>query len=191
MGQIPADQLAQSKAPFADAARILFGPVGASLITVGAIVSCFGALNGWTLLAAQIPLAAARDKIFPQVFAKESQRGTPVNGLIITSSLITCLLFLTLDQGLIKQFQFIALLATLSGLIPYFFTVMAELMIFIKDRHLFQHEKLWPSVIIAILAGIYAFWMIIGSGQNIVFYGSLLFFTSIPVYIWMKHRETK
>lgn len=190
MGQIPAEQLAHSNAPFADAAKILFGSVGSSFIAIGAIVSCFGALNGWTLLQAQIPLAAARDGIFPQFFAKETRDGTPINGLIFTSLLITCLLLLTLDKGLIKQFQFITLLATLAGLIPYFFTTMAELMIFIKDRKSFKHEKLWPSVIIAIIAGIYSFWMIIGSGQEIVFYGSLLFFSSIPVYIWMKHKDT-
>jgi APA family basic amino acid/polyamine antiporter len=190
MGQISSEQLAHSNAPFADAARILFGPVGASLIAIGAIVSCFGALNGWTLLQAQIPLAAARDKLFPQFFAKETSSGTPVNGLVFTSILITGLLLLTLDQGLIKQFKFITLLATLAGLIPYFFTTMAELMIFIKEPEMFKGEKLWPSVIIAIVAGTYAFWIIIGAGQNIVFYGSLLFFSSIPVYIWMKYRET-
>lgn len=190
MGQIPASQLVHSTAPFADAARVLFGPIGASLIAIGAIVSCLGALNGWTLLPAQIPLAAARDGIFPKIFAKESRFGTPMNGLLITSSLITCLLLLTLDKGLIKQFQFITLLATLAGLIPYFFTTMAELMIFIKDRDLVKHERLLPSIMVAILAGIYAFWTISGSGQDTVFYGSLLFFSSIPVYVWMKYRET-
>jgi APA family basic amino acid/polyamine antiporter len=189
MGQIPADKLAHSTAPFADAARALFGPSGAAFIAFGAIISCIGALNGWTLLPAQITLAAARDNIFPKTFAKESRNGTPVNGLIITSVLITCLLLLTLNKGLIKQFQFITLLATLAGLIPYFFTTMAELMIFIKDRDLAKHKNLFPSIVIAILAGIYSFWTIIGSGQETVFYGSLLFFSSIPVYIWMKYRE--
>ncbi len=48
---------------------------------------------------------------FSEIFAKETPQGTPINGLIITSLLITCLLFLTLDKGLIKQFQFITLLA--------------------------------------------------------------------------------
>lgn len=189
MGQIPAGQLAHSTAPFADTARIIFGPIGASIIAFGAIVSCLGALNGWTLLPAQILLAASRDGIFPKMFSKESRFNTPANGLIVTSILITCMLLLTLDKGLIKQFQFITLLATLAGLIPYFFTTMAELMIFIKDRDLVKHENLIPSVIIAIFAGIYAFWMIIGAGHDTVFYGSLLFFSSIPVYIWMKYRE--
>jgi APA family basic amino acid/polyamine antiporter len=148
-----------------------------------------GALNGWTLLPAQVTLAASRDGIFPKIFAKESRFKTPINGLLITSTLITCLLLLTLNKGLIKQFQFITLLATLAGLIPYFFCTMAELMIFIKDRDLVKHKKLFPSIIIAILAGIYAFWTIIGSGQETVFYGSLLFFSSIPVFVWIKYRE--
>ncbi len=189
MGIIPTAQLAHSTAPYADAARIIFGPMGGMLIAVGAIVSCFGALNGWTLLQGQIPMAAARDGLFPQPFAKESRFGTPAFGLIFTSVLITFLLFLTLGQGLVKQFTFIILLATLSSLIPYFFTTMAELVIFVRDRERFNGKRLLGSSIIAILAGIYAFWTIIGSGEQTVFYGCLLFFSSVPVFAWMKYNS--
>jgi len=49
MGLVSPDVLAQSTAPFADAATLLWGRWGYYLIGIGAIVSCFGALNGWTL----------------------------------------------------------------------------------------------------------------------------------------------
>lgn len=191
MGQVPADQLAHSTAPFADAAKVLFGPWGEYMVAIGAIISSFGALIGWTLLTGQIPLAAARDGIFPKMFAQETKNGTPKNALLVSTILLTILLLLTLNKGLIKQFQFVTLLATLATVIPYFFTAMAELVIFIKDRYLIAGEKIVGSVIIAILAGIYSFWMIMGSGEDTVFYGALLFFTSVPVYVWMKHREHK
>jgi len=188
MGTIPLKELAHSTAPYADAARIMFGPIGSILVAAGAVISCFGALNGWTLLQGQIPLAAARDNLFPKVFMKESRYGTPVVGLVVSSVLITLLLLLTLDQGLVKQFTFIILLATLASLIPYFFTTMAELIIFMKFPQEFSGKRILGSVIIAILAGAYAFWTIIGSGQETVFYGTLLFFSSIPIYAWMKWR---
>lgn len=189
MGQVPPDQLAHSTAPFADAGKALFGPIGGDMVAIGAIISSFGALIGWTLLTGQIPMAAARDGIFPKMFAKETKNGTPANALIVSSILLTILLMLTLNKGLIKQFQFVTLLATLATVIPYFFTAMAELVIFIKDRYLIAGEKILGSIIIAILAGVYAFWMIIGSGEDTVFYGALLFFSSAPVYVWMKHKE--
>lgn len=189
MGLIPMEQLAHSNAPFAEAANVIMGPVGKYLVAIGAVISCFGTLNGWTLLQGQIPLAAARDNIFPARFARVSSFGTPAFGLIVTSILITCLLLLTIDKGLIEQFKFITLLATLSSLIPYLFTTMAEIIIFKKYPYEFEGQKLAGSILIAILACIYAFWAILGSGQEIVFYGSLLFFSSVPVYVLMKQKH--
>jgi basic amino acid/polyamine antiporter, APA family len=188
MGIISPANLATSTAPFADAANVMLGGWGGWLIAIGAIVSCFGALNGWTLLQGQIPYAAARDGMFPAIFARKSRYGTPVFGLVLSSVLITALLALTLNQTLVHQFTFIILLATLAALIPYFFTAMAELMIFIKYREHFKGQRLIKSVIIAVLAGTYSFWAIAGSGHEKVFYGMLLFFSGIPIYIWMRWK---
>ena len=66
---------------------------------------------------------------------------------------------------------------------------MAFLFISFKDRKVLPQKKTFSYLIIAILAGAYAFWAMMGAGENIVFYGSLLFFSSIPVYVWMKYRE--
>ena len=56
---IPAKILANSFSPFADAAEIIFGHWGKLLIGIGAIISCFGALNGWTLLVGQVGKSAS------------------------------------------------------------------------------------------------------------------------------------
>jgi APA family basic amino acid/polyamine antiporter len=188
MGSMPLNQLAHSSAPYADAARLMFGPIGSVFVAIGAVISCVGTLNGWVLLQGQIPLAAAEDKLFPRIFAKKSANGTPVVGLVISSILITLLLLLTLSQSLAKQFTVIILLATLASLIPYFLTTMAEFIIFFKYPGLFKGKKFLGSAIIAILAGIYSFWVIIGSGKTTVFYGTLLLLSSVPVYVWMKWR---
>ncbi|MES2998148.1 MAG: amino acid permease [Pseudomonadota bacterium] len=190
MGSMPLSQLAHSNAPYADAARLMFGPIGSIIVAIGAVISCLGALNGWILLQGQIPLAAAEDKLFPRIFEKKSANGTPVMGLVISSVLITLLLLMTLSQSLVKQFTTIILLATLASLIPYFLTTMAELIIFLKYPGLFKGKKLLGSVLIAILAGIYSFWVIIGSGKETIFYGTLLLLSSVPVYVWMKWRAS-
>ncbi len=207
IGVIPATSLMHSSAPFADAANKIFttlgqyispgslgvrlGAFGQDLIAFGAIISCFGALNGWVLLQGQIPFAAARDDLFPRVFAKESRFGTPYVGLFTSAILITGLLTLTLHTALVKQFTLIILLATLASLIPYLFTCMSELLIFIRMREQFNGQRLLKSTIISILASAYAFWMIMGSGVETVFYGTLLFFSSVPVYVWMQWSHRK
>lgn len=188
MGIIGIHALQNSSAPYADAAKLIFGSWGGSLVAFGAVISCVGALNGWTLLSGQIPYAAAKDNLFPKLFAHETSRGTPGTGLVISSLLISILLSLTLSETLVKQFTLITMLATLASLIPYFFTAMAELLLLIKMKEKFNRRRFLISTTIAILAGIYAFWAMIGSGDDIVYYGALLFFSGIPVYVWMKWR---
>jgi len=192
MGVMPMSELAKSSSPYADAANIMFGHTAYYIVAVGAIISCFGALNGWTLLQGQIPMAAARDGLFPKIFAKESRYQTPVVGLITASVFITLLMLLTYNEGSVQQqFTLVILIATLASLIPYFYTCLAELMIFIKYRDQFQGKRLVGSAMISVLGMIYSFWAIMGSGQQILFYGGLLFFSSVPVYVWMKFQHRR
>jgi len=65
---------------------------------------------------------------------------------------------------------------------------MAQLLLFLKDRKRFSKKFLIRSSIIACLAFLYSFWAIIGAGKDTVFYGTLLFFSGVPVYVWMRWR---
>jgi APA family basic amino acid/polyamine antiporter len=135
-GVIPPAVLASSTAPFGEAAEVMWGRWAGSFVAAGAVISCFGALNGWILLQGRVPYAAARDGVFPAAFARLSPRGTPVFGLVFSSVLVTMLLMLNFGAGLVDQFTFIILLATLTALLPYTFATMAELMLYIKHRPL-------------------------------------------------------
>src|SRR5690606_19492891 len=44
---------ANSGAPFSDAAEVMWGSVGAHIITICALAATFGALNGWILIQGQ------------------------------------------------------------------------------------------------------------------------------------------
>ena len=190
MGILPAEDLAQSTAPFADAGTLIWGRWAGSFIAAGAAISAFGALNGWILLQGQMPRAAALDGLFPQVFRKLSRRGTPVPGLIISSLLITGLMALNYTASLVEQFTFIILLATLSTLIPYVFSAVAELVIFVRDRESFSGERLAGGSVIAVLALLYSLWAIVGSGRETVFWGFLLLLAGLPFYWWqVRNRE--
>ena len=126
MSLVPADALGASTAPFADAARSLLGDwARADSSPLGAAISCFGALNGWILLAGQLPLAVARDGLFPPIFGRTSSRGTPAAAMVIGGILTTLMVGLNYTRGLVELFTFMILLATLNTLIPYAFSSMA------------------------------------------------------------------
>ena len=186
MGVVKPEILAKSSAPFAVAATAIFGHWGGIAIAIVAVIATFGTLNGWVLMQGQIPFAAARDGLFPKAFGKLTPMGTPAVGLIVSSVLITGLLALRYGASLVNQFTFIILLAVLASLIPYILTAGAELLIYIKEPEKFSRKRLIRSSILASLAFIYAFWTIIGAGPETVYYGMILFFTGIPVYIWQK-----
>jgi APA family basic amino acid/polyamine antiporter len=190
MGIVPPAGLAASNAPFADAARAVWGNWAGYAVGAGAAISCFGALNGWILLQGQIPLAAARDGLFPRPFGRTSSRGTPAAGIVMSSVLVTLLISLNYTKGLVEQFNFIILLAALNTLVAYTLSSMSQLMIFIREPEKFSGERLLTASVIAVLAFIYSMWAIAGAGRDTVYLGSLLLCSGVPVYVWISWRKT-
>ena len=76
-GIVPTSKLATATAPFSDAANAIFGGTWAgNVMAIAVIISGFGALNGWTMICAEMPLAAAKDGLFPRaVQAHLQERG--------------------------------------------------------------------------------------------------------------------
>lgn len=182
MGIVPPLSLAGSTAPFADAARTVWGPWAAYGIGLGAAIACFGALNGWILLQAQIPKAAAQDGLFPQVFNRTAANGIPLPGLLISSSLVTVLMLLNYTKGLVELFTFIILLATLTCLIPYVFSTMAYALLVWREPAQADGRTVWKETALAGVAFTYAVGAIAGAGQEIVYWGFLALVAGLPVY---------
>jgi APA family basic amino acid/polyamine antiporter len=186
LGILPSAQLAQSKAPFADAAQLIFGGPAATLIALCATLSAFGTLNGWILLQGQLPFAAARDGLFPASFAQLSRFSTPAFGIIVSSILLTFVLYLNYGANLVSQFTSIVTLTTFSLLMPYLFSAAAELKLTLCGRSTVRKGRLWRAVTIALFAFFYAMIAAFGSGQEAVQLGILLVFVGFPVYALMK-----
>ncbi len=182
MSLLPPDALARSTAPYSDAARLLAGDTAARLVALGAAVSCFGALNGWVLLAGQLPLAVARDGLFPAVFGRLSPRGAPVGGMLIAGTLTTGLVAMNYTRDLVGLFTFIILLSTLSTLVPYVFSSLAVFLI--PDESAGRTARLRAgSAATAGVAFVYALWAIGGAGAETVYWGFLLLLAGLPVYV--------
>lgn len=181
MGAIAPADLAGSNAPYAEAARVMWGSWAGYAVGAGAVVSCFGALNGWLLLQGQIPLAAARDGLFPKVFGRISKYDTPAHGLVFSSVLASVLLVMNYSKSLVEQFTFIILLATLNTLVPYLFCSLAELML---------RRKLSYNSVVSVLAFAFSLWAIAGAGPEIVYWGFLLLMLGLPVYVWIRRGRS-
>lgn len=185
MGILPPQELQTSSAPFADAAARIWGEGARQLIAAGVVISTFGALNGWILIQGQIPMAAARDRLFPGIFKKENKRGMPAIGIAISSLLVSVLMIMNFTKGLAEAFKFMILLSTLTVLVPYLFSAAALSLLSFKDKTM-PPKKLLFNTIVALVAFGYSLWAMAGSGQETVYWGFLLLMAGIPFYVWLK-----
>jgi APA family basic amino acid/polyamine antiporter len=187
MGMLPTEQLQNSNAPFADAAALIWGDQARSWVALGAIVSTFGALNGWILVQGQVPLAAARDKLFPRIFGQENKKNVPAVGIVISSALISGLMMMNFTKGLTDTFQFMLLLSTVIVLVPYLFSAASYGLILLQNK--FWKKTLITKVLLALIAFIYSMWAVMGSGQESVYWGFIGLMAGIPFYVWMKRSS--
>ncbi len=175
LGLVPAETLAQSGAPMADAARQLWGPGAAIAVALLATVSTFGAINGWVLVCAQVSLAAAGDGLFPRRFAKLDRNGTPTFGVLIGAGLASLMVIANYSRSLVELFTFILLLSTSAILLPYAAASAAWLRAGQRGR------------LTAALALAYSVYAVVGAGGEALAWGAVLLLAGLPVYLWMRH----
>ena len=186
-GVLPIDVLQNSPAPFAEAGKIIGGEYAGYFVAAGAVISAIGALNGWILMVGQLPMAAAKDKMFPRIFKKENKNGVPYLGLIIGSVLSSIILLIGMNDGLIDQFTFVVNLTVLTCLVPYLFVSASYIIVIIEKKlHL---NKFFKTFILGSLGFAYSLWAIYGSGADVVFYGFLLLLLGVPFYALMQWNK--
>lgn len=165
------------------------GSVGGTLVAIGAVISTFGTLNGFTLLSGQVPYGAALDRVFPKRFGELSRYGTPANALVFSNLLASVLVIMNFAQGLVGAFNAIILLAVMSSLLPYAFCALAEVMIRLRTGGGLRGPEAAKVAILGALGFLYSGWALYGAGAETVFLGFLLVVMGIPVHVWIKWRN--
>lgn len=187
LGVIPRETLARSTAPFADAASVMWGDWAGIVIAVAAIVSSLGALNGWTMMLAQVPMAAAADGAMPAIFAKVSSRGVPARGLLVSVGLSTLLVLLeTSGSGaMVAFYNLIVQLSTDAAMIPYVFCSVVEAVLFIKRRPLSRALRVGPFMPISLVAFVFSIGTIYGSGATAGMWALILILLAAPIWVFL------
>ena len=186
---LPASAIAGSASPIAVAARHVLGSWGEAFVTVGALVSVAGILNGWILIASRLPQAAARDGYFPRFLERLNPRtGTPVASLII-SGIIASLLASTYFSGsLLAAYNFIALAATATALLAIAMTCLALMVLVRRERGKFRAAQRARAPFFAVIGlGVVAI-LLRGSGLTVWAFAAGVALVPIPFYLWHARR---
>jgi APA family basic amino acid/polyamine antiporter len=186
LGTVSNAALQKSSAPFTDSANAIFGGHWAGdVVAVAAIISGIGALVGWTLIVAEMPQAAARDRLFPARFGTENRHGVPAFGIVsstILASVLTVISYTRFD----KVFTTIVLLSVVTAVIPYLFSATAQLYWLLTRGRATNRPHLVRDAGVSVIALAFSFWCLSGSGYQAVYYGAFCLFLGLPVYAWMK-----
>lgn len=190
MGVIPLEQLARSSAPFADAASAMWGDWAAGLISVAAIISSLGALNGWTLMLAQVPMAAAQDGAMPAIFGRISSRGVPAWGLVISVGLATALVLTEISGSgaMVGFYNMVVSLSTDAAMIPYVFCSVVEAILFVKRKPISRALRVGPYMPIGLVAFVFSLGTIFGAGSEAGMWALILMLLAAPIWVFLVDR---
>jgi basic amino acid/polyamine antiporter, APA family len=157
-GIVPNGELQKSTAPFSTAVNTMFGGTWAGYVmAVVVIISGFGALNGWTMICAEMPLAAAKDGLFPERFNRISTRGVPAFGIIASTVLASIAMGINyIGSGGAQVFTTLVLMTGITSAIPYAFSALAQIKWRIADRRTMHGQRFARDVTVAAVALIFS-----------------------------------
>jgi APA family basic amino acid/polyamine antiporter len=201
-GILPSSKLASANAPFSDAANTMLGGTWpGNVMALAVIVSGFGALNGWTMICAEMPLAAAHDGLFPERFKHMSKRGVPAYGVVASTVLASVAMIINyLGSGGATVFTTLVLMTGITAAIPYGFSALAQIKWRLVDHRETETPRFVRDMIVAVVSLVFSIlfiWYSRNTGQSFWVYwapfllaaGALLL--GIPVYVSQRSRLTE
>ena len=204
-GTVPTTELAkdENKASYSVAADAMVGggSWAGNAVAIAVIISGFGALNGWTMICAEMPLAAAKDGLFPGVFGRLSRQNVPAVGIVASTVLASLAMTVSfMGTSGASVFNTLVLMSGITAAIPYGFSALAQLKWRWRDRRELHTRRFARDCIVAVVALVFSILFVYysrNSGQEnwyevwgpFLMAGAALVI-GIPVYLAMRSRMT-
>lgn len=177
---MPIEDLKGNLSAATDASEMLLGAMGGKLVTIGILISVYGALNGYTMTGMRLPYAMAEKNILPfkESFMKVTNAGIPwFSGLvqvIIGAIMITSRSFDAITNMLV--------------FVIWAFYVMAFYAVFVLRKRESELERpykvpLYPVIpAIAIIAGVFVMVNTLFTQPVLAIVGIIITLLGIPIY---------
>ena len=173
---LPQAVASTSPAPFATFIEKFWSGGPAALVAVFAIVSCVGALNGWTLVQGELVRSMAAKGLLPAWFGVLDGRGVARRALLVSASACTVMAALNASRSLRGLFEFLLLLATSASLWFYLACALAAL-------------KLNVARPVAAVGAVFAVATLWGAGIVPSALSLVLMVAGLPLYWWARRER--
>jgi arginine:ornithine antiporter / lysine permease len=188
LGVMSQPELAVLKNPsMAGVLERVAGPWGAGLINVGLVISVLGAFLSWTLLAAEVPYAAAKGGTMPGALATENSNGAPVVSLWVTNGFVQAVLIGTYFYS--ATYVGLFTIASAAILVPYVLSGAYALKLALTRESYAAGETTTRDVTIGLLATAYGVWLVYAAGPKYLFLCAMLYAIGIAVYLWTRNER--
>lgn len=176
--------LVNLSSPLADVSKAAGLVILAAVVTIGAIFSTAGAGGDWVLFQARIPFAMARDGLFFSSMSKlQKKYGTPYYALIFASVLTMII------QILIPAFPSVALLASITTLIPYAAASLSLPILRKTHPDTPRPFKLAAGTVFALLGFVFSTVLIYWASWPWTLVGGVLTLLAVPLYLFIKGHQ--
>jgi APA family basic amino acid/polyamine antiporter len=173
---LPSEVASESPAPFATFVERYWSPGPAALVAVFAIFSCVGAMNGLTLVTAELTRSLAADGLLPRWLGGTDGAGTPRRALVVGAIVASVMGLLNASNGMQALFEFLLLLSTSATLWLYLACALAAF-------------RLGVSRVLAVVGSVFALWMLFGAGLYVSGLSLALMIAGLPIYGWARSER--
>lgn len=161
-------------------------------MNTGLLIAVLTSWLSWTILAAEIPYAAAKNGTFPTCFAQENAKHSPSFSLFITSGLmqITMLLVYFSSNAWHTMLEITGVMVLPAYLTSAIFLVKLSLS---KKYPTRAPIKARVALFTGLLGALYSLWLIYAGGLQHLFMVAVLLSLGIPFYIdsGIRHGQEK
>ena len=192
MGLVPHHALVNNTAPFVTAFQVIFahGAWAGKLVAALAVASGLGALNGWTLVTAEVSRAVAQDGLFPKAFAWSDRKDSAWFSIVLAALLPSVLMLwsYTTATGL-KVFTELVDLTVVTVAIPYLFSACAQLAYLVSRSRRVQGWLLARDLSIAGASVLFSLWVTFAAGYQAVYQALVIVLVGIVLYAFVSARR--
>ena len=182
---LPVSAIAGSKLAVADAAQVIFGPIGYTILMLIAVFSLLGVLNAVIMICPRVLFGLSREGFFIKKAMLVNKGGTPYVALIITFIIQTVLI-------IAGSFEQLFTLATFMNMLIFVFMFSSVIKLRKSEPGLPRPYKAWgypwtTLIMILISLGLFVSYAFADTSNFIMII--ILIALSWPAFLILKQRK--
>lgn len=164
------------------------GPWGAWVMNIGLLIAVLSSWLAWTMIAAEIPAAAAENGTFPKQFAIQNKNGAPSVSLWVTSIIMQLAIFLVYFSNNAWNTM---LSITSVMVLPAYIASTAYLWKMTEDG---EYAKISSkgraaALFTSVLGTAFGGWLIYAAGLKYLFLAVIFLAAGLPVFVWARRQQ--